>query len=121
MRLDEVIFMQGFSSMIGPGTSQPWTIVAPRTMQADEPEQSGEEYEKLKNKQKEQPKIDLRPYNKKKEQQKRNYFDDDANPGNIAKMINATVFALMKDPEIKMSKNYTQYAKTIQTDPREQV
>jgi len=121
MKLDEVLSMQGSSSMMGPGTNIPFVIVAPRTIQSDEPEQSGEEFEKLKNKQKEQPEIDLKPYNKKKASKKKNYFDDDARAEDIAKMINATVFALMKDPEIKMSKNYTDYAKTIQTDPREQV
>lgn len=116
MNLNEVLTMGGFTQMTGPGTFISNQVVQPRTVQADEPEQSGEEYEKAKNQQKEQEKIDTKLYNDKEEQELKNYFDDDENSEEIAKKINTVIFALKKDPEIKMARNYTQFAKTMKKE-----
>lgn len=116
MKLNEVLYMGGFSQMVGPGSFIATQVVQPRTVQANEPQQSGEDYERIKEKQPGLEKIDLKQYNKKKTKKKKNYFDDDERAEEVAKMINTTVFSLMKDPELKMSKNYTQFAKTIQAE-----
>jgi hypothetical protein len=125
MKLNEVLTMgngYGFSQMAGPGGFTSMQVVQPRTVQANEPEQSGEDFEKLKERQKGLEKIDTQPYNKKKNRVKKNYFDNDQRAEDVAKMVNMSVFSLLKDPEIKMSKNYTEFAKTIQAEicPRPQ-
>ena len=113
MKLEEVLTMGGFSAMTGPGTFTANQVVQPRTVQADEPEQSGEEYEKLKDQQPEQEKVNIDRYNRKKAKQLRYYYDKDKNSETVAKKINDAIFKLKKDRSIKMAKDYTQFAPTI--------
>jgi hypothetical protein len=114
MRLNEVLTMGGFSQMTGPGTFIANQVVQPRTVQADEPDQSGEGYERAKERQPRLERIPTRAYNHKKEDQQKYYWDNDMNSEVIAKKFNEIMNALKKDPTIKMAKNYTHFARTRQ-------
>lgn len=91
MKMDEVLTMGGAAQFVVPGTMVSQGVVQPRTIQADSPEQSGEEYEKLKNRQKEQEKIETEVYN----EQEIDYIEDPyEDPEELEKKIKKTIFAI---------------------------
>ncbi len=112
--LTEVLTMGGFSQMTSPGTFTANQVVQVRTVQADEPDQSGEGYELAKERQPKLEAIPLKSYNRKKEDRLRYYWDNDLNAESIAKKFSEIMMAIKKDPTIRMAKNYTQFAPTRQ-------
>lgn len=108
MKMNEVLTMGGASTMITPGTHINQQVVQPRTIQADSPEQSGEEYEKLKNAQKEQEKIETEIYN----EQEIDYIEDPyENPEELEKKIKKTMFAIDNEIIADLNIGFEEFAK----------
>jgi len=74
MLLNEILNMGGFSKFIGPSTFIKTQVVQPSTHQSYEPDQT--DFNKPAHKKKAQEKIDSEEYNKKSEEELKNYFDD---------------------------------------------
>lgn len=75
MKLKEAMGATGSHTLMGPGTNINTQVVQPRTRQAVVPEQ-GLEYEKAKNRSKEQKKNDVSKYNDREEDKLPIYYDD---------------------------------------------
>jgi hypothetical protein len=113
MKLNEVISMGGFQAMAGPGTFITQQVVQPRTIQADAPEQMGKEYEKVKNRQKEQKKIEVNVYNKKDVDEIPDPYEEGWPEGleALAKKVKLTFFKLNNEPVAEINPGFTEFEK----------
>lgn len=91
MKLQEVLTMGGSSTMMQPSSHISTQVVQPRTIQASDPEQSGEGYEAIKNKQKGQEEIAVEVYNDSDIDYIKDPYTD---PEELAKKIKKTIFAI---------------------------
>ena len=112
MKLQEVLAIRGAGTLMKPGTNINVQVVKATTRQALVPEQDFE-YEKAKSKNKEQEKADLVSYNKQKEDELENYFDDDSKSEEVAKKINTVIFSMEKDPHLTKPEGYTEFFKKL--------
>jgi len=110
MKIDEVLTMGGFNSMVGPGTTISTQVVQPRTIQAMNPEQSGPEYEKAKNSQKEQPTIATDVYNDRDLEFIKNPYEKDEE---LSKKLQKTIFAVDNKEIAKINIGYKEFSKSI--------
>lgn len=110
MNLHEVLTMGGFGSMVQPGTQINQQVVQPRTIQADNPEQSGEGYEKLKNSQKDQKEIEVEIYNAKDVDHIKNPYK---NPEELEKKLKKTVFAIDNKEIASMDDGWEKFAANV--------
>jgi hypothetical protein len=113
MKLNEVLTMGGASQFVRPGTMVSQQVVQPRTIQADEPQQSGQEYENAKNKQKEWHRIEVDIYNNKDIDTIKNPYDD---PEELSKKLNKTIFAINNEPISSMDLDYVDFADKVDSE-----
>jgi hypothetical protein len=112
MKVDEVLTMGGADMYINQATQVDTQVVQPRVIQADEPEQ-GLEYEKAKNRQKGQKKIEVDLYNQRSVD---NIADPYMEDEQLAKKVNTMVFALKNQPDRTLSQKYTYFAKKVEKE-----
>ena len=112
MKVDEVLTMGGADMYINQATQVDTQVVQPRVIQADEPEQ-GEDYEKAKNRQKGQKKIEVDLYNQRNVD---NIADPYMEDEQLAKKVNTMVFALKNQPDRTLSQKYTYFAKKVEKE-----
>ena len=108
MKLNEVISMGGFFALAGPGTFVTQQVVQQRTIQADAPEQTGDDYEKAKNRQKEQKKIEVDVYNRRDVDELADPYQEDED---LSKKVKLTFFKLDNEPIAEIDPGFEEFEK----------
>lgn len=108
--------MGGFSSMVAPSTVVTNQVVQPRTIQAMNPEQSGDGFERVKNKQKGLPVIATEVYNDNEIEVLRNPYEDDKE---LDKKLQKTVFSVDNKEVAKLDLGYKELSKKVDKEIEE--
>jgi hypothetical protein len=114
MKLNEVLHQGGVEAFFQPSTMVNQQVVLPRTLQADEPEQAGKEYEKAKSRQKGQKKIEVDVYNRLDTDEIEDPYEK---PEELEKKIKKTVFALDNKEIADIDVGWEGFAKKIREVP----
>ena len=117
MKLTEVLHMGGIEAFIQPSTMVNQQVVQPRTIQADNPEQMGQDYEREKGKQKEQKKIEVELYNTRNIDYIKNPYQD---PEELNKKVKKTIFALDNEVIASIDLGYEEFAKKVDKETEEE-
>lgn len=111
MKLHEVLEMGGASQFVHPSTFIKTQVVQPITHQTNEPEQT--DFNKAARKKKEQERIDWTEYNKKSEEQLKNYFDNIQDADYADEKLAIMVKKLEKNQELNKKSDYQKYTKKL--------